>query len=154
VCLILLYSNLFHFSQLSLDNKIIEVEKLVREKIQHLPELRLFLITHNQWLRVYNSYIEKYTQFAELAFTRGLNPERGNILDFFSKLEFLVNELIHARILGLFSDRAYEFDQILEYVDLSHRITLLKKWRMINNNEQDKITKILSSRSTSGMKKK
>jgi len=104
---------------IDLDNKIIEVEKLVRQKIQQLPELRLLLIKPNQWLWVYNGYVEKYTQFTELAFIKTLKPERGAILDFFSKVEFLANELIHARILGLFSYNAYEFDQLLENVGLS-----------------------------------
>ena len=86
-------------SNLSLDDSIERLWKLVDEKIHQIPNLRIFLITWQKWLRVYNGKMEMSTQFEESAFIRNLKPERGSIIDFLSKLEFLVNELIQARTL-------------------------------------------------------
>ena len=43
---------------------------------------------------------------------------RGDILDYFSKVESLVREIIQARILGLFlfSEKVEQFDQLLQKV--------------------------------------
>ena len=131
---------------MSLDNNIERLWKLVDEKINQSPNLRIFLITKNQWLRVYNGHIEKSVQLEELAFIRNLKPERGNIIDFFSKLEFLVNELIQAKMLGLSSEKAYDFDLVLECIDFSDRPWLLKEWRTISGSEMEKIKNISSVR--------
>ncbi len=49
------------FLSMSLDDKIPEIESLIRKNRHSLQDLRLHLITSNQWLRVYNDRIEKYT---------------------------------------------------------------------------------------------
>jgi hypothetical protein len=113
---------------MSLDAKIPEIESLIWKHRDSFRDLRILLITPNQWLRVYNGRIEKYESASELHFVRGLKPYRGDILDFFAKLEFLVNELIQARFLGLFSEKAYEFDDLLVKIDFEQKIRLLKKW--------------------------
>jgi hypothetical protein len=104
---------------LSLDDDIEVLWKLVDKKKKNgqLPDLRIFLITNHQWLRVYKGQTEKYMQLEELTFIRNLKDERGAIIDFFSKLEFLVNELIQAKMLGLSSDKADDFDLVLECID-------------------------------------
>lgn len=131
---------------MDLDDQILYIEKLLKERKSLLPSQRLFLITHNQWLRVYNNSIEKYEQNVELAFIRNLRPERGQLLNFFSKVEFLVNELIQARILGLFSERAYELDNLLEKVNFNAEIELLEKWGVINSGLEKRISKIKAVR--------
>lgn len=100
------------------------------------------MITPSQWLRVYKNRIEKFENFTELYFVRGLKPKRGELLNYFAKLEFLVNELIQTRFLGLLSEKAYDFDDLLEYVDFSYRVRLLKKWKMISNNQLERISEI------------
>ena len=131
---------------MSLDESIERLWGLVNEKIDQIPNLRIFLITEHQWLRVYKGHVEKPIQFEELTFIRNLKPERGAIINFFSKLEFLVNELIETKMLGLFSEKAYDFDLLLEYIDFSRRVMLLKKLGMINNNEAEKIGAIANVR--------
>src|SRR5437899_1804974 len=90
------------FPLMQLDAVIPEIESLIKKNPDSLRESRLLLITPNQWLRVYYGRIEKYESASELHFVRGLRAYRGDVLDFFAKLEFLVNELIQARFLGLF----------------------------------------------------
>jgi hypothetical protein len=108
--------------------------------------MRLLLITKSQWLRVHNGHIEKYSQLVELSFIRNMQPTRGVILDFFSKVEFLVREMIQARMLGLFSEQALEFDDLLRKVGLHDCVDTLKKWGMIDSNLQRKINKLASVR--------
>src|SRR5579863_2701230 len=95
-----------------------EIERLVqknRDKLDDkLGELRLFIITPNKWLRVYKGHFERYQASAQLSFIRNLRPDRAYILNLFAKLEFITNEFIQARFLGLFSEKAYEFDDLLE----------------------------------------
>jgi hypothetical protein len=131
---------------MSLDNKIPEIHSLIRKHIERLTGLRLILITPNQWLRVYNKRIEIYSSHAELHFIRGLRPYRGDILNFFAKLEFIVSELIQARFLGLFSEKAYEFDDLLGKIDFEQKIRLLKQWNVIDNNLLSRIQDIFKVR--------
>lgn len=69
---------------------------------------------------------------------------RGDILDYFSKVEFLVREIIQARILGLFlfSAKVEEFDQILQKAGFYGCIRLLDDWGMIGNNLRGKIDRV------------
>ena len=55
----------------------------------------------------------KRRELLELSFIKKLTPSRGVILDFFSKIESLVREMIQARILELFSEQGYEFDGLI-----------------------------------------
>jgi hypothetical protein len=131
---------------MSLDAIIPEIEAFVLKNRDTLRALRIFLITHNQWLRVYNGGFEKYDKSADLQFVRRLGLHRGEILDFFAKLEFLVNELIPARFLGLFSEKAYEFDDLLESMNFHERIRLLKQWGIIDNNLMKRMRAIFAVR--------
>ena len=49
---------------------------------------------------------------------------RGDILDFFSKLKSLIKEIVQAMILGLFSPKVKEFDNILLKVHFAGCIDL------------------------------
>jgi len=125
---------------MSLDDKIALVHDLVRNS--KLPDLRLFLITRNQWLRVYKGNINAQREFLELAFIRKLKADRGQILNFFAKLEFLVNELIQAKLLGLLSEKAYDFDELLQKINFMVKVDLLKRWHVIDGNLNKHINKI------------
>ncbi|HZD36509.1 MAG TPA: hypothetical protein VE130_14995 [Nitrososphaeraceae archaeon] len=127
-----------------INDAIPQIEDQIRRKLNGLPAVRFLLITKSQWLRVYNGKMEKRMELMELSFIRRLKPTRGNILDFFSKVESLIREMIQARILGLFSDQGYEFDDLLQRISLHDCVDIIKKWNMIDSNLQRKI-KTLSS---------
>lgn len=63
-------------------------------------------------------------------FVERLKLERGKILEAFSRLEFIVNEILKFELLGVptantdWSKRKF-FDDIMNYVDLSSRINCL-----------------------------
>jgi hypothetical protein len=135
---------------MSVDIDIDKVEQLARELQRKDPEkfcqLRLFLITKGRWFRVYNGAWSGMREFVELSYIKSLKPDRGKILDFFSKLEVIINELIQSKVFGLFSTEGYTLDDILEFVDFSYRLRLLKKWEIFDNNLVDKISKVAKVR--------
>jgi len=52
-----------------------------------------------------------------------ISPDRGKILDLFSKLEFIANECLRVHFFGL--GKKKDFDYLLKYTDFSHRIKTL-----------------------------
>ena len=85
---------------------------LIRKNWSSFLDLRLLIITPNQWLRVYNGKMDGRRELIENAMIEQL-ARRGDILDFFSKLKSLIKEIVQAMILGLFSPKVKEFDDIL-----------------------------------------
>lgn len=129
-----------------LHNAIPKIEQLIDDKWLSVPGLRLLIITSREWLHVYNGEMERSKLLSELTFVSKLRVKRAEILDFFSKLEFLVKEMISARILGLFSANAYEFDEMLQKITFSGCIDLLFKWRIIDSHLKRKLEKLANVR--------
>jgi hypothetical protein len=71
---------------------------------------------------------------------------RGDVIDFVSKLESLVREIIQARILGLFSPKVKEFDDVLQPVSFDRCIRLLIKWKVIEGGLKSKIVELKNVR--------
>lgn len=100
-----------------------------------IPEdIRLFMITEKMYVRMYRGKVTWRLLSEEFEFVRKLNCERGEILDLFSKMEFLVNELIQLQVLGANSEEAGKLDGVLGYVDFFGRLRLLRKWGVLSNN--------------------
>jgi hypothetical protein len=129
----------------TLNNAIPEIQRLVEEKwLSSDPalDLRLLIMTPSRSLYVSNGHAEYNRQRTENAMTGqliGLQLARGNILDFFSKLEILVKEIVQANILGLFSPKVREFDQVLLKLNFADYVELLYKWRVIKSSLKEKI---------------
>ena len=79
--------------------------------------LNFFLVTHNRWLRMYYGNLEISEQFKEYTLIRDLKLSRGAILDIFSKIEFIVNKILEAVLLGLYSPNSRMFEEMLESID-------------------------------------
>jgi hypothetical protein len=126
-----------------LDDALPKIEGLVQQKWRAFPELRLLIITPTHWLRVYDGNLNGHREVFGESFLERLSG-RGDILDYFSKVESLVREIIQARILGLFlfSTTVDEFDQILQRVGFYNCIRLLVDWKMIGKNLKDKIDEV------------
>jgi hypothetical protein len=121
-----------------------EVYTLLREQKERWKGTRLFLVTHHSWLRLYDdTTLVLREELSEYASIRGLQPNRGKILDIFAKLEFLTNQLIQAKLLGLFSYNAAQLDDVLEYVDFFSRIKL-QNWNMLDKNADKEIINLLN----------
>lgn len=100
-------------------------------------DFRYFIVSENQFLRVYNGGKFFRMCFDENKIVTSLKLDRGQILDLFSKLEFFVNELILLRVLGLNSDKNFMLDDILEYVDFFSRVKILRQWNIIDGTLSD-----------------
>jgi hypothetical protein len=114
--------------------KLEEIQKLIFEHRKNLPEnLKLLIITENEIIRVYKGMIEASSFDDKLAIPKNLKCERGDILDIFSKLEFIINELINLKVLGPNSEKSIMFDNILESINFPTKLRLLKDWGIIDN---------------------
>lgn len=130
----------------TLESAIVDIMKLIRDNWKDNPaflDLRLLIITPNQWLRVYNGDMKLHFEVKEFSSMEKLT-NRGNILDFFSKLEVLVKAIIQARILGLFlsSERAEEFEQLLQRVGSYNSLKLLEDWGVISGSLRGKMGRL------------
>jgi hypothetical protein len=111
-------------------------EKELQETFSNMkiPEdIRLFMITEKMYVRIYRGKVTWKLLSEEYEFVRKLNCERGEILDLFSKMEFMVNELVQLRMLGANSEEAEKLDDVLAYVDFFSRLKLLRKWGVLEN---------------------
>jgi len=129
-----------------LDSAIPEIMEIIRKNWVGNPaysDLRFLIITPNQWLRVFNGDMTLHFEVKEFASMEKL-AKRGDILDFFSKLEVLVKEIIQERILGLFlfSTKADQFEQILQRVGSYNILRLLNDWEVISDSLRDKIGRL------------
>lgn len=111
-------------------------------------EISLFLITKDGFIRIYNgkSYVE-LDLTKEYGKVERLKCERGDILDFFAKLEFFVNEMIQIKLLGPSAgEKRIMLDDVLENVNFFSRIKLLRKWNIIDKRLHKLLMKIKSVR--------
>lgn len=72
---------------------------------------------------------------------KNLGFERGELLETFSKLEFLVNECLKVHFLGLGTTK--DFDYLTEYVDLSYKVKTLYNEGLITNSIAKTIPNIM-----------
>ncbi|MCP4647662.1 MAG: hypothetical protein GY852_08000 [bacterium] len=91
------------------------------------------MITEKMYVRIYRGKVAWKLLSEEFEFVRKLKCERGEILDLFSKMEFMVNELIQLRVLGANSDGAEKLDDLLAQVDFFSRLRVLRKWGVLEN---------------------
>jgi len=115
-----------------MEDKFNELIKIIFSSRKLPSNLRLFLITEKEYIRIYYGRITTSHFAEEYGFIRSLRFERGDILDMFSKLEFFVNELFQLKILGPSSDKGFMLDKLLENIDFFSRIRLLKEFGIID----------------------
>jgi len=107
-------------------------------KVKKFPkDLRLFLFTKNKMLRIYYGRITGEISFSEgIGKIQSMKCERGNILDVFAKLEFIINEIIQLKLLGANSgEKGLMLDNILANVDFFSRIKLLNDWNILDSKQ-------------------
>jgi hypothetical protein len=133
-----------------MEEKITELLDLISENPELSIDLRLFFITGTEFIRIYYGHCSRSVSAEEFRFVRRLtffkNEDRGEIIEVFSKLEFLVNELIQLKLLGLNAENGRKLDDLLEEVSLDSRVGLLKQWGIINKELRSKIKKVTDVR--------
>ncbi len=102
-------------------------------KLRIPKDIRLFMITKNMYVRIYKGKVNWRLLEEEFEFVRKMKCERGEILDLFSKMEVMVNELIQLNLLGANAKEAEKLDDLLAYVDFFSRLRILGKWGILDN---------------------
>jgi len=104
---------------------------------------RLFLIGEDSFLAVNRwGMISCYSIDKTFSYN-GNNLDRGEILEFFSRLEFMVNQFIAIYIKPTIIE---DFYLLLDYIDFFTKIKLLNKWKLINNKEKNAIIELVQVR--------
>jgi len=122
-----------------MEDKFRELVKTIFSSRKLPSNLRLFLITEKEYIRIYYGRITTSHHAQEFGMIRNLKFERGDILDLFSKLEFFVNEIFQLKMLGPNSDKGYILDKILENIDFFSRIRLLNDFGIIDSSLLNKL---------------
>lgn len=108
------------------------------------PHLQIFLVWKNSYTYANNGFIQQSHSVGSL-FTH-LRNERGDILDAFSKLEFLLRELVRIKTMGEQFSHDSNLVDLVEKPNISNLLQLLKKWKVITNSQQGKSTKLFGVR--------
>ena len=131
-----------------------KMNKFMLELVKKQPniprDLELFLITEETYIKFHNGYLDIGKNYVD---TVVLNPkklelDRGQILSAFSKMEYLLNELIHLLVIDYDVKKRYMFNNILENINLHRKIMLLNKWGLISNRECKNMQKLKSVRNS------
>lgn len=135
-----------------MEEKITELVNLVSDKPEASLHLRVFWVTENEFVRIYygrcstSVYDKEYGFVKDLTYSSISGETRGKILALFSKLEFLINELIQLKLLGFNSRNGRELDDLLEEVSFEKRTRLLQEWSIIDEKLWGKIKRVTEVR--------
>jgi len=110
--------------------------------------LKIFIVGKKQWLRVYGSNISHGMHREDFGNIVPNNFNRGEILDSFTKLEFMINEIIQAVIIkNDFSGRSQWLDSLNTKIDLAQKIHILKdEWQLISDDTFQKMMRLKNVR--------
>lgn len=112
------------------DEKLIyELNKLIMEK-RIWPE-KIFIVGKKKYFLVYQGITSNGMNAEEFGTIIPKHLKRGDILDSFSKIELIINEIFESEVLGKDGKRR-SFSDIVEKIDLSQKVHLLKSWELIS----------------------
>jgi hypothetical protein len=127
-------------------SKLHELVDIIKKSDDFPINIRLFLITDENYIIISGrKFSITYLLGTDIFHSQYLKCDRGSILDIFSKIEFLINEIIILRVLGLklegeVYDKSLMLDDILDNIDLFSRVKILNKWKLINSKLKNLLT--------------
>ncbi|NCN98984.1 hypothetical protein COU62_02680 [Candidatus Pacearchaeota archaeon CG10_big_fil_rev_8_21_14_0_10_35_219] len=128
-------------------------EKKLKELIaimdnHRIRPLKIFIVGKKQWLRVYGGNISHGLHREEFGEVIPRRLDRGEILDSFTKIEFMTNEIIQAIILKEdFSARGSWLDSLNTKIDFSQKIHILRdEWKLISDDTFQMLNKLKNVR--------
>jgi hypothetical protein len=124
-----------------MNEKMRKLMKLYDEHKSSFTNVRMLFLTEREFIWLYYGNCSQEF-FSEDYIVRVLPLDRGKILEWFSKLELVINELIQLQLLGFNSEHAEELDILLGRLNIWSKAGLLKKWNIIDNDLFDKLMKI------------
>jgi len=120
-----------------MDEKIYELGTVIASSKKFPTNLRLFLKTEKNYIRIIKKKITTSYSMEDFVDVKYLKCKRGDILDVFSKMEFIINEIVQLKLLGpklsgLNFEKTLMLDDLLEYVDFFSRLRLINTWGIID----------------------
>ncbi|MBU0460399.1 MAG: hypothetical protein KJ597_02555 [Nanoarchaeota archaeon] len=124
------------------ETKLGELNKLMTEN--KVRPIKCFIVGKKRWMRVYRTSISHGMHAEDFGNVVPRSLDRGEILDSFSKIEFMVNEIIQAVILkNDFSAKGAWLDSLNTKVDLAQKISILRdEWKIISDDTFQMLTKL------------
>lgn len=113
--------------------KVLEIRDFIVNDRVSIRGLRLFVVRHKGYIFFHSGGLKSGFTAEEYGDVAHLNNKRGDILSMFSKLEFIINELLRLKILGFEYDKYEMFLQLISKIDLFVRIKYLRDWGVIDN---------------------
>jgi hypothetical protein len=118
-------------------SRLSELYELIK-KHRVMPN-RLFIVGKNVNFIIHDNTIEEFeTKDEDYGLIIPRSFERGEIIDSFSKIEFFINELIRAKILGKSEDPNHDLlDVLLERLEFYSKFRMLcDDFKLINEKEE------------------
>lgn len=117
-----------------------KLKELFRALGKVAPDKRpnLAILTENEFLFSHKDRLTHSEFVAGHGPVFGLHPVRGDVMDFFAQLEFIVNQIFVAHFAS--SDcEASKFEQLLDAVDFFTKVRLLSEWSLIDNRMKGRL---------------
>ncbi len=127
------------------ESKLEEFSRLTRQ--YSIRPSKLFIVGKKRFLRIYMGSINEGFHDEEFGHVVPRSIKRGDILDSFSKIEFIINEIISSAIAGGdISHKGIKVDDLSIKIDLSQKIHILKEWHFIGEETFQKLMKLRNVR--------
>ena len=96
------------------------------------------ILTENEFLFSYKDRLSFSEFMTDHGPASGLRPVRGDVMDFFAQLEFMVNQIFVAHMMSSMKD-VRKLEQLLDGIDFFQKIRFLKEWSLIENPMKEKL---------------
>jgi len=106
-------------------------------------DLRLYLITGNNQIYINKGHAMRVFS-SEI--TDKLTEKRERILEPFTKIEFIIDELIRLHIIGFRSTKEKDFLNLIDFLGTSRKIGLLYKWEIFSKNLKNLLDDLIKVR--------
>jgi len=131
-----------------MQRKIDELTKALFNAKKLPKDLNIFLITEKEYVRVHNGLHSGGVQSEDYGLIKNLKLDRGQILSIFSKLEFLLRELISLKLLEYNAEKRQMMDDILENLRLHQMIEIINEWGIVDNTAKNKLIELKKVRNS------
>lgn len=121
------------------EEKFNELDRLIHQK-GICPE-GIFIVFKKGYLLSYKGIISTSYCRYDYDYIKPDSLERGQILDSFSKIEFIINKILQCK---LFKDQkeTYLLDNLIDRLNLESKIRILKEWGLVDKYLFNKIMQV------------
>jgi hypothetical protein len=109
----------------------------------YLPEeLSILFILDNSLIRVHKGVVNLESSRHNYSEIKGLSCNREDILKYFTKIDFIIDQLIGIRLLDNFPKNSEILGDVLEELSLAEKLNLLFKWGFLKRSSRSNWNKI------------